>query len=135
MRNNGNLPGQLADDEKRSSEEEDPSDPESDSDEEEDEVGSSDEEGSDSNQNDANEPQNQCNHECVHTSLLVPEGCESFWIKVSHHQYLSTSFFGFQPEHLEELYNLCKDEISQQNWWGTKSKQKQEQSTTSSSHF
>ena len=43
MRNNGNLPGQLADDEKRSSEEEDPSNP--DSDEGEDEVASSDKDG------------------------------------------------------------------------------------------
>ena len=78
MRNTGNLPGQLADDEKRSSEEEDPSDPESDSDEEEDEDESSDEEEEDSNQNEANKAQKQCNHKYVHTSLLVPEGCESF---------------------------------------------------------
>ena len=87
MRNDRNLPGQLADDEKQSSEEEDPSDQESDSDEGEDEVDSSDEDGEDNTQNDANDTQNQCNHECIHTSLLVPEGCESFWIKVVHCQY------------------------------------------------
>ena len=93
MRNEGILPGQLADNEKQSSEEEDPSDQESDSDEGEDEVESSDEDGEDNTQNDANDTQNQCNHECIHTSLLVPKGCESFWIKVAHHQYLSFSFF------------------------------------------
>ena len=103
MRNNKSLPGQLADDEKGSSEEEDPSNQESDSDDSEDEVDSSEDEAEDNNQNEADDAQKQSNHECIHTSLLVPEGCESFWIKVSHHQYLSSSFFGFTPEHLEEL--------------------------------
>ena len=124
MRNDGKLPGQSADDEKQSSEEEDQSDEKSDSDEEEDEDESSDEEEEDVSQNDANEAQEQCNHECIHTSLLVPKGCESFWIKVSQNHYLSSSFFGFKPAQLEELYSICKDEISQHNWRGMKLKRK-----------
>lgn len=84
--------------------------------------GSSDEEGEDASQNDVNEAQEQCNHECIHTSVLVPKGCQSFWIKVSQNQYLSSSFFGFKPADLEELYNICRDKIRQHNWRGTKLK-------------
>ena len=87
MRNNGNLPGQLADNEKRGSEEEDPSDPESDSDVEEDEVGSSDDEGGDSNQIDANERTN------VIMNVFIPLYLFQRAVKVSGLKFLIISIY------------------------------------------